>query len=59
MVKAVKKSPHTKATHHDSKSPTMSQIAEEDESKKTNEPDEELNSGFANYLRSNEGKRHR
>lgn len=34
---------------------SMSKIVEEDETKKLPDPDEEINSGFANYLRSSEG----
>lgn len=33
----------------------MNRIAEEDENKRPREVDEELNSGFASYLRSSEG----
>lgn len=36
--------------------PSMSQIKEEEETKKVNDNDEDLNSGFGNYLKSKEGK---
>lgn len=36
--------------------PSMSRIKEEEETKKVNDNDEDLNSGFGNYLKSKEGK---
>lgn len=51
-----KKSTNTnKTSKNDSKSVGMSKIAEEDENRTNADPDEEINSGFGSYLRSNEG----
>lgn len=52
-----KKSGNTSKTgKNDSKASVgMSKITEEDENKTNADPDEEINSGFGYYLRSNEG----
>lgn len=52
-----KKSTNTnKTSKNDNKSVGMSKIAEEDENRtNATDPDEEINSGFGSYLRSNEG----
>lgn len=53
---ATKKSPNTnKNSKNDNKSVGMSKITEEDENRTNADQDEEINSGFGNYLRSNEG----
>lgn len=39
------------------KSPGMSKIKEEEEATTSSNIDSEINSGFSQYLRSNEGKR--
>lgn len=55
MAKSTSKKPSKNANKSNS-APGMSKIVEEDESKKTNNPDNEINSGFANYMRSSEGE---
>lgn len=53
---ATKKSPNTnKNSKNDNKSVGMSKITEEDENRTNADQDEEINSGFGNYLRSSEG----
>lgn len=56
MVKTSNKKP-SKSTNnnHPNAALAMTRIAEEDENKRAREADEEMNSGFANYLRSGEG----
>lgn len=54
MAKLSTKKPSKNANKSNS-TPGMSKIVEEDESKKTNDIDGEINSGFANYMRSSQG----
>lgn len=42
---------------NNAKTPSMSQIKEEDETKKADDVDVDLNSGFGNYLKSPEGNK--
>lgn len=56
MAKTSNKKPSKNtASNHPNAALAMTRIAEEDENKRAREPDEEMNSGFANYLRSGEG----
>lgn len=58
MAKTSNKKPSkgtTNNNNHSNAALAMTRIAEEDENKRTRDGDEELNSGFANYLRSSEG----
>lgn len=56
MAKTSNKKPtKSSSNNHPNAALAMSRIAEEDESKRAREPDEEMNSGFSNYLRSGEG----
>lgn len=48
-----KSTKNVKTNQNDGRSSSMSKIMEEDENKL--QPDEDINSGFGNYLRSNEG----
>lgn len=54
MAKLSSKKPNKNANKSNS-APGMSQIVEEEEKKSTASADEEINSGFANYMRSGEG----
>lgn len=54
MAKSSSKKANKNANKTNS-TPGMSKIVEEDENKKSNGPDEDFNSGFGNYLKSDEG----
>lgn len=56
MAKTPNKKPtKSRSNSHPNAAMAMTRIAEEDESKRAREAEEEMNSGFANYLRSSEG----
>lgn len=55
MAKTQAKKASNKNNQNDNRPIGMSKITEEDENKSQN-PDEEINSGFGSYLRSGEGK---
>lgn len=56
MAKTSNKKPSkSTSNNHPNAALAMNRIAEEDENKRPREADEELNSGFASYLRSSEG----
>lgn len=54
-AKKVARSSATRKGAANSKSPSMDQIKEEEETKKAFEKDDDFNSGFGNYLKSGEG----
>lgn len=55
MAKTQAKKATNKSSQNDSRPMGMSKITEEDENKSQNQ-DEEINSGFGSYLRSGEGQ---
>lgn len=55
MAKTQAKKSANKTNQNDNRPMGMSKITEEDENK-SQDPDEELNSGFGSYLRSGEGQ---
>lgn len=56
-AKKVAKGPAGRKNENNSKTSGMSQIKEEDETKKADDVDEDLNSGFGNYLKSSQGNK--
>lgn len=50
-----KSTSNNRSGQNDTKPAGMSKITEEDENKSNRDTDEEINSGFGNYLRSGEG----
>lgn len=55
-AKKVAKGSATRKNGTSSKTPSMSQIKEEEEAKKALDKDDDFNSGFGNYLKSGEGR---
>lgn len=55
MAKAQAKKTSNKSSQNDNRPMAMSKITEEDENK-SQDQDEEINSGFGGYLRSGEGQ---